>query len=66
MQADGGWVAGDGFNNRMAGHARGAIAINRSDGRVVIAIRTSEGGLQVWGDLGGDVPDAIQCVLDGR
>lgn len=66
MEVQGDWVAGRGFNNRMAGSAYGAIAINRIDRRVVVAIRTEESGLQVWGNLTGATPEDVLVVLEGR
>ncbi|MCW1951774.1 MAG: hypothetical protein KIH44_010465 [Octadecabacter sp.] len=66
MEVQGDWVAGSGFNNRMAGNAYGATAIHRTDHRVVVAIRTQEGGLQVWGNLSGAMPQEVQVVLEGR
>gem|GEM_PF-1949094 len=67
FEVQGDWVAGFGFNSRMAGHARGhargAIALSRNGERVVVAIRTEEGGLQTWGDLSGTMPEAIESVL---
>jgi hypothetical protein len=62
MQGD--WVAGTGFNNRLKGNAVGAIAIHRTDGRVVVALRTEENGLELWGDMSGSVPLAITLVMN--
>ena len=63
LKIQGDWVTGDGFNRRLASRNRGAVAINRTDGRVVVAVWTDEVGLQIWGDIGGDVPEAIESVL---
>ncbi len=45
---EGDWVVGEGFNNRLPGIARGVLALNRTDGRAIVAIRTQAHGLEVW------------------
>jgi len=64
FEAQGDWVAATGFNNRLSGDAYGAIAIHRTDGRVVVALRTSTNGLELWGDMSGSVPEAIMLVMN--
>jgi len=66
FEVRGDWVVGTGFNNRLAGDAAGAIALNRNDGRVVVAIFTDAFGVQVWGDIGGTVPQGIHSILSRR
>ena len=62
FEIQGDWVAGAGFNRRMVGHNHGAVAVNRTDGRVVVALQTDEAGLQIWGDIAGSVPEAIEGI----
>lgn len=65
FEAEGDWVTGTGFNSRIDG-ARGAIALNRRDGRAVVAIRTDARGLEMWGNPGGTIPPGLLSVLQSR
>jgi hypothetical protein len=62
MEAEGGWVAGAGFDRLTGG--QGAIAISRDDGRLLVAVREAEGAApRLWGDPRGPLPPAVAEVM---
>lgn len=65
MARDGQWVAGKGCMPRQCDVARGAVAIHE-DGRIVVALRTQDSGLEVWGDMSGVPPSVIMDVIEDR
>ena len=65
MVAEGAWLTGRGCRSRMCDFAWGALAIH-TDGRIVVALRTKERGLEVYGTLDANVPTPIAGVIAGR
>ncbi|MEL6958624.1 MAG: hypothetical protein AAGL89_06685 [Pseudomonadota bacterium] len=65
MERDGPWVVGRGCRPRMCGEAYGAVALH-DDGRIVIAFRSGDGPVQVYGDMSGAVPGVIRDVIHGN
>jgi hypothetical protein len=66
MQQDGDWVAGSGCMPHECNRAYGAIAINRRDGRLIVALRHFEDPPELYGNPAGTLPAAIREVLQGR
>lgn len=66
MQRYGEWVAGTGCARHACDSERAAVAINLSDGRFLVALRTSTRGPVLWGDAGGRLPPPIAEVLGLR
>ena len=62
MRRQGAWVVGRGCRSRQCDVAYGAVAIHE-DGRVVIALRTDEADLEVFGALNGELPTVIMDVM---
>jgi hypothetical protein len=66
MEAEGDWVAGAGCVKIGCETVRGAVAIHRGDGRLLVALRTPEAGLEVYGDEPGELPPSVQDVIEAE
>jgi len=66
FEVQGSWVVGEGFAPRMRGNAHGLIALHIEDeARAIVAIRTEERGVEIWGELEGSVPEAVMDFVNG-
>ena len=63
MERDGNWVAGAGCRARMCDVSRAAIAIDVTDGRLLVAMWEAGSPPRLWGSAGGTVPAAILDVM---
>ncbi len=66
MELDGDWVAGTGCQAHMCDVNVGAVAVNVTDGRFLVALRKGSDPARLWGDARGVLPGAVLEVLSGR
>ncbi len=65
MEVQGDWVVGAGCDKYECDTTRGAVAIHRDDGRVLVALRTPQNGTQLFGEARGPLPAGLRAVMDG-
>ncbi|MBU2991972.1 hypothetical protein Q4555_14805 [Octadecabacter sp. 1_MG-2023] len=65
METQGEWLVGAGSNPRVTGETRGVLALHLTDGRILVAVRESDGSIQGWGDLDREMPPMMERLIDG-
>ncbi|MBI1416057.1 MAG: hypothetical protein GC146_02435 [Limimaricola sp.] len=63
MEVEGDWVAGSGCVQGFCDESDGAVAINRADGRLLVALWTQGSAPRLWGEAQGPLPDKIRPVM---
>ena len=63
FRVEGGWIVGTGCLKFACDAERGAVAVSRGDGRVIVALTTPEDGPRLYGNPGGALPETIAALL---
>jgi len=66
FRLEGDWIVGTGCVKFACQSARGAVAVSRADGRVIVALTSPEQGARLYGNPGGPLPETITALLAGQ
>jgi hypothetical protein len=66
FRVEGDWIVGTGCVKFSCQSARGAVAVARADGRVIVALTSPQQGARLYGNPGGPLPDTIIELLAGE
>jgi hypothetical protein len=66
FRVEGGWIVARGCVKFACEAERGAVAVSRADGRVIVALTSPQDGPRLYGDPGGAVPETFTALLAER
>ncbi len=66
MEQVGNWIVGTGCQAHMCGVNVAAVALNLSDGRVLVALVQGDAPARLWGDPKGELPGVIAQLIAGK